>query len=536
MSRARPVLVFALLAALAASGCLSSVPLVDGGPAGSEAASSDGPTNARPRNNSSRQDLGPNATAHRNRTAQADGNATSGDAGNETRGAAREKASPQLPANITLENATLVERTSRKATFVFHGNGSAREPNLEDGPAGELAQNPPQATLTVPPDRWLKLEVTLTWPLAADHVVPEIRYRGIEWCHNLGDPGTASYRRQLSETTSTSCTVRPDPRTGWENWTLQPNWEYDVDSLADPFRKSAFEMTLELTAMEGPWADLEPTPTPEGWPARQDAPIRPGAKIGRGDCTANFVFRSPDNASLYVGTANHCFDEHGHGTMLTVGGVRDAGRIAYCSWGAMPEHEGPGCRFPGNHEAGEGPREYHNDLVLVEIRPDLRDEVHPALGYWGGPTGLAGNVSEGDRVLGFGNSFMRDANEPAAPDRSDPVRGYVSGRTDTWVTGTTQVQPGVPGDSGSPVLLGSGAALGLVQTLGVACPGTGSGSMPARNALASNGVSNMAPMLEALRNRTDLEVELVTWPLLREPAFPASPADPSPGPISCEGS
>lgn len=433
-----------------------------------------------------------------------------------------------LPSNVTLENATLVEQTNSSVTFVRRGT-IPREPVVSELPDGDTVADPQISTLEVPPDRWLKLEITVTWNRSSDHVVPEVRHEGVEWCRNFGFADPAEGAERTSSTTEATCTVRPEPRSDWERWSIRPRYDDDFNQFS--LRETGYGLTVEVTAQRGPWSDVESSDPGGGWSPIEEAAIRPGAKMGPSGCTANFVFRSPDNASLYVGTANHCFADNGVGTTLPVAGIPDAGRIAYCSWGAMPEHSSLGCSFPLEDDW----RRYHNDFMLVEIRPDLRHQVHPAVRHWGGPTGLAGNLSDGDRVLAYGNSALRDASSGTVPGPGDPMRGHVTGQTDRWVTFADLAPGGIPGDSGGPALDGSGRAIGHFQDITCPFARNADGTSPGSHGAATNSFATLAPALEALHSRTDLDAQLVTWPLVQEPAFPPSPSDPGPEPAGCAG-
>src|SRR5687768_14596577 len=47
------------------------------------------------------------------------------------------------------------------------------------------------------------------------------------------------------------------------------------------------------------------------WASPEAATIRPGVQMvsETAQCTSNFVFRSPDNQSIFLGFAAHCVDE-----------------------------------------------------------------------------------------------------------------------------------------------------------------------------------------------------------------------------------
>lgn len=421
----------------------------------------------------------------------------------ETENATRERPL-SLPGNVTMEDADVVSRTDGRVVFLW--NGTVPPPTPATGGNGTVT------TLTLPPHRWLKIDATVTWPDENVHVSADLRNGDVEMCHRHGNGAVDTFSGYLTTTRKDSCEVRPDPRSGWESWRV------GVTSSHVAFQRQevSFTMRVEVAVMDGPWADLDPSEA-STWPALEDARIRPGVTLGQVDCTTNFVFRSPHNASLYVGSAAHCFDEHDVGVMLTIADIPDAGRIVYCSWGAMPTHEGPGCRYT----PVDDPEQAHtqgNDFLLVEIRPDLHHLVHPAMRHWGGPTGVDDEIPPGARVLMYGNSSLRHLGMQQVPDSTNPEEGYVLEETSPWKTCAHMVGPGVPGDSGSGALTGEGDALGILRTL---------------EGNAANGFVNLAPALDFLRNETGIAVKLATWPLLEQPTIPEHPTGPPPGPATC---
>lgn len=227
-----------------------------------------------------------------------------------------------------------------------------------------------------------------------------------------------------------------------------------------------------------------------GWPAPADARIRPGVKIADGTCTANFVFSSPDNATLYIGTASHCVGGMSTGDRVTIAG-EGAGTLVYCSW--QIEMEADACPEDSTTESDPD-----NDFALVEIHDSRRGTVHPAVLGFGGPTDLAvsGQVSTGDRVLTYGNTPLRD---PASAH--DPREGVVTTSGD-WTTTAYFATPSVFGDSGSPVLTADGQALGVLVTIVIA-------PQP-----AANGIVNLDAAVAYMEDNTDLDVELKTWDLI----------------------
>lgn len=252
------------------------------------------------------------------------------------------------------------------------------------------------------------------------------------------------------------------------------------------------------------------------WPAREEASIRPGVDIVShpdldNACTANFVFASPDNVTLYVGTAAHCLTDRPIGDPVMVGGIEDAGTIAYCSWGTLDAGGGlAGCP-PSKTLLLNGSRT--NDFALVEIDDAHRGEVHPAVMHWGGPQGVLPDADTGDEVHTFGNTPYRDE----VGGSLDPREGYVTctledpdpgapcgSANTTWVRFVGHT---FGGDSGSPVLGADGEALGaLLATV----------------ATGDVRVGNLDAALALLHERTELTVELQTAPPLAEGVLPST--------------
>lgn len=226
------------------------------------------------------------------------------------------------------------------------------------------------------------------------------------------------------------------------------------------------------------------------WPALEDAVIRPGVQVlsETGQCTSNFVFTSPDNESLYLGLAAHCVDGLPLGSPMDVAGGAATGTLYYSSWATMDEVD----------EKDADAREY-NDFALVLLPSDARDLVHPAMRHFGGPTALASSsdVLTGDKVVTYGNSGLRFETEPLSWHE-----GYVLARGNDWTTTVYTATPGIPGDSGSGVLLGDGRALGVLVTITIA-PTAG-----------SNGVTHLDTALAYAKQHAGIDARLATWELL----------------------
>ncbi len=252
-----------------------------------------------------------------------------------------------------------------------------------------------------------------------------------------------------------------------------------------------------------------PEEVPQAWPALADATVRPGVQVvsSGGQCTSNFLFQSPDNSTLYLGLAAHCFGtgeatdtdgcEAGSlplGSQAEVEGASQRAVLVYSSWVSMAE-------------VGEGDAAVcrANDFALVQLDAADRALAHPAMLHFGGPTELAtGGAATGSHVLTYGNTNLRPG-----PTQLDEREGYViDTQNDGWTHTIYTFGPGLPGDSGSGVLTDDGRALGILVTLGLApLPG-------------SNGVTNLEKALSYANSTAGLQVELATWEQLDSGLLP----------------
>jgi hypothetical protein len=230
--------------------------------------------------------------------------------------------------------------------------------------------------------------------------------------------------------------------------------------------------------------------------ADHDATIHPGVQTytAGGQCTANFVFSN--GVDTFIGQSAHCAGtgaatstngcESGSlplGTPVEVRGATKPGTLAYSSWLTM--------QAAGEKDANTC--EY-NDFALVRLHPDDRGRVSPSIPVLGGPTGIdRDGVTTGERVFSYGNSSLR-----AGVRQLSPKEGISLG-TDGggWNHPVYTVTPGVPGDSGSAFVDGSGRAIGVLSTLALA-PLAG-----------SNGVTDLGRALDYANRVGGAGVQLV---------------------------
>ncbi|MCU1599552.1 MAG: serine protease [Frankiales bacterium] len=199
------------------------------------------------------------------------------------------------------------------------------------------------------------------------------------------------------------------------------------------------------------------------WAAAGSAKVHPGVQTVTKDsqCTANFVFTA--GTSVYLGQAAHCSSTGGStdtngcltgslplGTPVSVAGY--TGTLAYNSWLAM--------RAARTTDASTCA---YNDLALIKLPAAAVASTNPSIPVYGGPTGLGSGTSTLESVFSYGNSGLRFGLTPTSPKRGTSLGDGANGWTTTVYTAT----PGIPGDSGSGFLDGSGRAFGVLSTVGL---------------------------------------------------------------------
>lgn len=218
-------------------------------------------------------------------------------------------------------------------------------------------------------------------------------------------------------------------------------------------------------------------PTSPKFAPASTATVKPGVQTvtGKSQCTANFVFLDAAG-TVYLGQSAHCSatglatETNGCkaaslplGTPVQVRGASRPGVLAYSSWLAMArsgEQDLSTCR--------------NNDFALVRLDPADVSRTNPSLPFFGGPVALdVDGTRFGEQVVSYGSSSLRFDLSSTSPKRG------ISRGTDSngWRHSVHTVTPGIPGDSGSAVLDGTGRAVGTLSTL---------------SADSSNGVSDLA--------------------------------------------
>jgi hypothetical protein len=231
-------------------------------------------------------------------------------------------------------------------------------------------------------------------------------------------------------------------------------------------------------------AALLPVSSP-AWAPAGSATVHPGVQTftAGGQCTANFVFQEGDE--VYLGQAAHCAGTGGQtetdgcssgslplGTPVEVAGASRPGTLAYSSWLAMQaagETDPDACAY--------------NDFALIRIDPADVGKVNPSVPRFGGPTGVGTVGGLGSTVYSYGNSSLRGGVTQLSPKQGVLLQNEGNGWSHVVITLT----PGIPGDSGSGFLNGTGGAIGTLSTLQV---------LPLAG---SNGVGDLAKELAYAR-------------------------------------
>ena len=220
------------------------------------------------------------------------------------------------------------------------------------------------------------------------------------------------------------------------------------------------------------------------WAPAGTATVHPGVQVFTegAQCTANFVYQ--DASNVYLGQAAHCSgtgsstDTDGCtsgslpvGTPVDVTGADHPGTLVYNSWLTMQskgESDADTCAY--------------NDLALIKIDPADVGKVNPSGPALGGPTGVGSWGGAGSTVYSYGNSELRGGVTALSPKTGLVVQGTASG----WSHDVYTVTPGIPGDSGSGFMNGTGGAIGVLSTVAIA------------PLAASNGVGNLGMELAYL--------------------------------------
>ncbi|NMH99241.1 serine protease [Pseudonocardia acidicola] len=284
---------------------------------------------------------------------------------------------------------------------------------------------------------------------------------------------------------------------------------------------AGFALPATATAQPGHAAPAQ-APAGKAWAPASSAAIHPGVQTvtdGGGSCTSNFVFTS--GGRVFLGQAAHCAgtgqatETNGCdsgtmplGTTVKVEGASRPATMVYSSWVTM-QHDGE--TDPDTCA--------HNDFALVELDAADTAKVNPSVPFFGGPTGInVDGLPAGAEVYSYGNSPLRQGISALSP-KAGVSAGDVAGG---WGHEVYTVSPGVPGDSGSAYMDGSGRAVGLLSTLNLA-------PLPVSNGLAD--MSRVLAYANAHGGIGYIELALGTEPFTKlPPGVPPAQVAPPAGP------
>ncbi|HWC08049.1 MAG TPA: serine protease [Solirubrobacterales bacterium] len=254
-------------------------------------------------------------------------------------------------------------------------------------------------------------------------------------------------------------------------------------------RRGTYGLALGLIATVMAMAAVLVLPAVAGaWAPAKTAAIHPGVQTFTqgGQCTANFIFK--EGEAVFIGQAAHCSGTGGQtetdgctsgslplGTAVEVTGAKQPGTLVYSSWLAMQaagETDPDACAY--------------NDLALVRLAASDVANVNPSVPGFGGPTGVGSPGGTGSTVYSYGNSELRGGITKLSPKQGIVIQSEGNG----WSHNVVTLTPGIPGDSGSGFLNGTGAAIGVLSTLQLA-------PLP-----ATNGVGDLAKELAYARSHS----------------------------------
>jgi hypothetical protein len=243
------------------------------------------------------------------------------------------------------------------------------------------------------------------------------------------------------------------------------------------------------------------------WAPAGTAKIHPGVQTftAGAQCTSNFVFQEGGN--VYLGQAAHCSgtgtqtETNGCssgslplGTAVEVTGAGKSGTLVYNSWLAMQakgETDPSTCAF--------------NDLALIQIDPADLGSVNPSVPGFGGPTGVGTVGGLGSTVYSYGNSELRGGVTKLSPKQGIVIQNEGNG----WSHIVSTLTPGIPGDSGSGFMNGSGQAIGILSTLQLAPLAGTNGVGDLANELAYERANGPFPGLQLVPGTQPFKASLV---------------------------
>lgn len=238
-----------------------------------------------------------------------------------------------------------------------------------------------------------------------------------------------------------------------------------LDAVPEGAAAVRVDVPVAFDVVPGPLVPLGPGTTPDERDLVCTGKVRPGMSIG--NCTLAWILSG--GGKMYAATAGHCTTK-GDTHYANVEGVRHWGTTAFST---------------GNAGVGK-------DFALIEILPDSVPYVTGEMCNWAGPTAsFSGSTITGQPTvqtgIGGGGLFI-----PPRPK---------TGIGQSWGSQSFQwVGSSIPGDSGSPIRLESGAALGVVTHMSLVVPVLDFGTTLQRGL-----------QLAAADGITGLQLVTVTW-------------------------
>lgn len=232
-------------------------------------------------------------------------------------------------------------------------------------------------------------------------------------------------------------------------------------------------------------------------------------------CTAAFLLRDPRTATYYLSTAGHCLVEDqtdpapytGHANPDKV-----MHSVSVCVAGCIGNALSLGTYvdLARNSETGYHPIAFAQsagvggDFGLIELPPDVHDQLRPAMPQWGGPDSVD-SAGAGDALVHYGHGTYCCPLTGGVASRTPADQGRAATALSSddesfsavgWITG---------GDSGSGIALAEPDALGVLHgtaALGVITHGIEGAGTVFYGTLLSHG-------LDMAAQETGLRLELV---------------------------
>ncbi len=233
---------------------------------------------------------------------------------------------------------------------------------------------------------------------------------------------------------------------------------------------------------------------PDRWDP--DPAIHPGMRLyidypeHVSQCTAGFLFTTPDNGTLFLSVSSHCLHANGskdlgdpvYGASPTARS-RPIGTIAFDGWGA-----------------GDDTRARDFALIQIADRASLRAHATAAVPFWGSPHAIATSTDAyiGTPIVAYGNSTTRTNTS------HNPTQGWLTA-VDAESLRVRLDRPALPGDSGGPLLTLDGQALGMLHA------GESYGTATSRQVDIFTPLDTAIAMVRAEGDAGVRAVRLATW-------------------------